>query len=151
VKWSTDRPIRCAITGLWFHPEDPELRYHGIGKQASSRSASRATSRNSKKIREAKKGEDRCRITNQPFSEIEGAQKSHGDHCHKTMRYRGACWAVANRTLGGIEYMMENAGMTLDEVLLAIRVHLVSEGVDIGLEQVPRLGKSEPGEVDMVQ
>ena len=150
MKWPTDKPIKCAITGLWFHPEDPELRYHGIGKQVSSRSAAKVTARNSTKIRKAKQEEDKCCITGRPFSTVEGAQKSHGDHCHTTMRYRGACWAVANRTLGGIEYMMENADMTLEEVFDAIRDHLSAEGVDIGLERVPLLGADDPSKVEVV-
>jgi len=66
------------------------------------------------------------------------------------MRYRGACWAVANRTLGGIEYMMENADMDLEEVFDAIRQHLGKEGVDIGLEDVPTLGAATQEDVEMV-
>ena len=151
MKWDNSKPIKCAITGLWFHPEDPELRYHGIGKQVSSRAATRATARNSNKIRKHKQSEKTCCITNKPFSTVEGAQKSHGDHCHATMKYRGACWAVANRTIGGIEYMMENAGMSLEEVFDAIRNHLSKEGDDIGLEEVPALGALTPEEVCMVK
>ena len=150
MKWSTDKPIRCAITGRWFHPLDPELSYHGIGKQASSRTARKATARNSRKIRRQTKLEETCCVTGMPFSSIEGAQKPHGDHCHDSMKYRGACWAVANRTLGGIEYMMKYADMTLEEVLDAIRLHLDKDGVDIGLEEVPLLGAATPGEVEMV-